>query len=126
MWWGIAAAAVLGWLVWAERRRELFYVSFRDGKLLLVRGRIPQALFNDFAEALRRQNIDRASVKAVRRPHAMELHIGGWLDDFQAQRLRNIFRLYPQSNLTAAPVLTQRTMGQLLGIAWLAWLLDSR
>jgi hypothetical protein len=42
------------------------------------------------------------------------------------QRIRNIFRLYPLSNLRAAPAVSQPTLGQLLGIAWLAWLLDRR
>src|SRR5689334_3288649 len=113
----IAAVALAAWL-WSERKRELFFLSFRDGKLLVVRGRVPQALLNDFSDALRRQQVTRASIKAVRRPTGAQLSVGGEIDDFQAQRLRNLFRVYPVSNLSAAPAMNDRTVGQVLGIAW--------
>jgi hypothetical protein len=124
MWVAVAAAVVLGAWLWSERKRELFFLSFRSGKLLVIRGRVPQALLNDFSDALRRQQITRATLKAMRRPTGAQLSVGGEIDDFQAQRLRNLFRVYPLSNLSAAPAANDRTVGQVLGIAWLAWMLD--
>jgi hypothetical protein len=126
MLWVIVALVVLFAWIWAERSRELFCIDFRAGKMLLVRGRIPPTLAHDFLDALKRQDISRATLRAFRRPDGAELVVSGAVDDFQAQRLRNIFRLYPISNLTAAPVMKQRTVGQILGITWLAWLLSDR
>ena len=38
--------------------------------------------------------------------------------------MRNTFMLYPASQLRQAPAIQQPTLGQLSGIAWLAWMLD--
>jgi hypothetical protein len=40
--------------------------------------------------------------------------------------MRNVFALYPASQLRQAPAIAQPTLGQLMGVAWLAWLLDRR
>jgi hypothetical protein len=40
--------------------------------------------------------------------------------------MRNIFALYPLSQLRHAPAIARPTLGQLAGVAWLAWLLDRR
>lgn len=104
------------------RGRTLFKLSVRGGKVLLVSGRISPGLLSDFRDAISRQSVRRATIRAVREAGGAQLRISG-MDDFAAQRLRNIFRLYPMSKLTAAPLDADRTLGQLLGIEWLAWLL---
>ena len=98
-------------------------LSVRDGKVLLVRGRIPGTLFQDLSDAVK--GVKRATIAAVREPGGAQLRVSG-IDDFTAQRLRNIFRIYPVSRLSAAPIDTDHTFGQLLGIAWLAWIFDRR
>jgi hypothetical protein len=115
---------LLGLLWWAQRARELFLVSVRDGHLLVVRGRIPAALLNDFRDALGRSQARRATVRALREPNGAQLVTRG-LDDWTEQRLRNIFRVYPISNLRTAPVMERRSLGQVLGWVWLAWLMSS-
>jgi uncharacterized protein DUF3634 len=123
----LAAAAIVlvAFLWWAQRSRELFLVSFRDGRALVVRGRIPGALLSDFKDALSRAQVKRATVRGLREDHGSQLRMSG-VDEWTEQRLRNIFRVYPVSNLRAATVDRQRTFGQVLGVAWLAWMLEKR
>lgn len=123
LWIVIGAAVVLGY-VWLSRASELFYVSVRDGKALLVRGRIPQGLLNEFEDVVQRAQIRRGVIRALRGEAGGQLYASGDIDDFVEQRLRNIFRIYPVSQLRAAPRVRQPTLGQLLGIAWLAWMFD--
>jgi len=121
------ALVVLGVVVvvlWLRRQRELFCLSVRDGHLLLVRGRIPPGLCGDFREAVSgRPVVRRATIKAYRGEHGAELSVSGDIADGRTQRLRNIFSIYPLSRLRAAPPPDQRSVGQMLGIAWLAWIL---
>ncbi|MBX5480871.1 MAG: DUF3634 family protein [Myxococcaceae bacterium] len=118
----LGAILIISWLV--SRAGELFFVSICDGRVLVVRGRIPQGLLNDFADVVRKPPVRRGSIRAVKTIQGGQLIARG-VDEFREQRLRNIFRLYPLSNLRAQPPgPDRRTLGQLLGIAWLAWLLD--
>jgi hypothetical protein len=38
------------------------------------------------------------------------------------QRLRNVFGIHPVQKLRAAPPIRAKNLGQVLGIAWLAWM----
>ena len=68
--------------------------------------------------------VARATIRAVRGNHGARLLCGGAIDEGRAQRLRNVFGIYPIARLQAAAPIRQPTLGQWLGIAWLAWLLD--
>jgi hypothetical protein len=68
--------------------------------------------------------VARATIRAYRDQSGASLSLSGFADGGQEQRLRNVFHTYPMSNLRAAPQARQRTWGQVLGIIWLAWLLD--
>ena len=46
------------------------------------------------------------------------------VDEGTEQRLRNVFRLFPIAQLRNAPPIAQPSIGQLLGIAWLAWFFE--
>jgi hypothetical protein len=70
--------------------------------------------------------VRRATIRAEKQEHGARLSVSGDIDEGREQRLRNIFRLYPLSNLRAAPAVAQPTLGQVLGIAWLAWWLNRR
>jgi hypothetical protein len=69
--------------------------------------------------------VRRATIRAVKQEQGARIVASG-LDEGREQRLRNIFRLYPISNLRAAPVVAKPSLGQVLGIAWLAWLFHRR
>jgi hypothetical protein len=118
----VLVAAVIAFLIWVARQAELFCLSIRDGKILLVRGRIPGGLLSDFADAVR--DVKRGTIRGMRGDGGAELAVSGAIDDRRAQRLRNIFAIYPTSRLRAAPPAAQRSFGQLVGVVWLAWLFE--
>jgi hypothetical protein len=109
--------------LWVARAGELFLVSLRNGQVLLVRGRVPQGLLGDFREVVARPPVMRATIRAVRAAEGARLLVLGDIDAGRHQRLRNTFALRPVSALRAAPVADDRSIGQVLGIVWLAWLL---
>lgn len=99
----LAVAAVLA-LWWLTRTGELFCVSIRDGRALVVRGRVP----------------------TLETESGGRLVFSGDIDEGRRQRMRNVFALHPTSQLRQAPAIQQPTVGQLAGVAWLAWLFDRR
>ena len=120
----LAVAIVVAiWLF--TRTGELFVVSVRNGVVLLVRGRIPNGMMADFAEVVRRPPIRRGTIRAIKTEHGSRLSFSG-IDESREQRMRNIFALYPASQLRHAPAIKRPTLGQLAGIAWLAWFFDRR
>jgi hypothetical protein len=120
----IVVAPIIIW--WMGRLNELFFVSVRDGKLLIVRGRVPIALLQDFDEAVNRPTIARGSIRAFKTPTGSQLRCGGQIGEGREQRMRNAFMLYPAAQLRSAPVSVKPTFGQVVGVAWLAWMLDRR
>ncbi len=119
---GVLAVVAVIWLL-GTRANELFCLSVRDGRVLVVRGRVPAGLLADLKDALK--DTRRATVRAHKTPQGARLSTSG-VDEFHEQRLRNIFHVYPQSRLAAAEPLNRKNLGQLLGIAWLAWLFVGR
>jgi Protein of unknown function (DUF3634) len=119
----LAVGAVLA-LWWFTRQSELFCLSVREGKTVVVRGRITTALRTDIADVMRSREIRRAIIKGYRGEHGGSLGFSGEIDEGTQQRLRNIFALYPASSLRNAPAIAKPTLGQLLGIAWLAHFFD--
>lgn len=117
---------VLALLLWTRNLNELFLVSVREGRALVVRGRIPAGLLSDIEDISRRPRVARGSLRAYKSEGSAQLTISGAFDPNQAQRLRNTFSLYPVARLRAAPRIGRPTLGQILGIAWLAWLFDRR
>jgi hypothetical protein len=119
----IVVAVVVG-LWWFTRTSELFYISVRDGKTLLVRGRVPVSLHQELKEIVSNPVVRRGRIRAFKTERGGELVCGGDIDDGREQRMRNTFMLYPASQLRHAPAIRQPTLGQLSGIAWLAWLFE--
>src|SRR5258706_11997553 len=105
-------------LWWLSRQAELFHISVRGGKLLLVRGRIPQGLLNDLKRVL--AHTERGTLRAHKHQGGARLSCSGEIDDGTQQQLRNVFGLYPVAKLRHAPLIERPTLGQLLGVAWLA------
>src|SRR5215831_5244879 len=123
MHWLILAGVVLVlYLAW--RSGEIFCVSVRNGRALVIRGRVPPPLLRAIREIIAsRPEVARATIRAVRGQHGARL-TGRGVDEGRLQRLRNAFGLYPTSKLRAAPPIARPTLGQVLGIAWLAWMFD--
>ena len=121
--WIVLVLVGLGvaWLV-LERMREIFCVSIRDGRCLVVRGRVSASLLAGIADVAQRSGVRRGTVRAMKGEHHARLAFHG-IDDGTAQRLRNVFGHHPVQKLRAAPAMTKRNLGQMLGVAWLAWLL---
>ena len=119
----LIAFIVLAVVWWAWRSRDIFCISVRRGRLLLVRGNLPQGLLNDFAEVVRDAGLQQATIRAVAQSDSARLIVQGPVGDGPAQRLRNVFGLCPVAKIRASRVRRQRNLGQLLGIVWLAWLL---
>lgn len=126
MFLALGVLVALGLYLWSLRVNELFCVSVRNGRVLVVRGRVPAGLLSDIRDVVSRPVVSRGTVRATKQEHGARLVVSGAIDEGREQRLRNIFRLYPVSNLRAAPSIAKPTLGQLLGIAWLAWILDRR
>lgn len=118
----LVAVALLFGVWWLTRAGELFLLSVRDGRVLVVRGRAPAGFVREAREVVR--GVRRASIHAMKEEHGARLSFSGDLGEAREQRLRNIFALYPASKLRHAPAIARPTFGQILGIAWLAWLLD--
>lgn len=123
--WIVIAFVGVGAWWFLTRTNELFCISVRDGRLLVVRGRVPIALMHDIEDVVRRARIQRATIRAVSTQSHARLVTSG-LDEAVSQRLRNVFGYHPIQRLRAAPLPGQRNLGQLLGIAWLAWLFVGR
>lgn len=117
----IAVLAVLG-LWWFTRSRELFVLAVRKGKVLVVRGRVPPGLLRDFRDILANTGYS-GTIKAIAQEERARLVATGEVAQLQ-QRLRNTFGLRPVAQLRHAPAIARPNLGQLVGIAWLAWLLE--
>lgn len=117
--YGIAFVIAL-YLALAVRATEIFFLSVRDGRVLLVRGRIPATLLAELAEVVSRAGVARGSIRAVRQGGAATLKLGG-MDEFVAQRLRNVFGTRSGTELRLTQPPADRNLGQRLGWAWLAW-----
>lgn len=125
----VGAILILGFvavvLIWIGRANEVAMVSVRDGRVLLVRGRLPPSLLNGIADVVRRARIERATIRIVKERGGARLLSRG-LDDGLEQRLRNTLGTHPWRALASAPPQSGRNFGQWLGIAWLAWMLLPR
>lgn len=118
----LAVAAVIG-LWFFTRTRQLFYVSVRDGHAILVHGRVPPTLLGDMKRILAKPPVARGWVKALKTERGGRLVFSG-IDEGRQQRLRNIFAFSTLSQLRNSPMIERPTICQLLGIAWLARLLE--
>jgi hypothetical protein len=119
----LAVLAVIG-LWWFTRMGELFYVSVRNGKCLVVRGRVPTSMLQELAEAVKKPLVKRGAIRAWKTESGGQLRCSGDIDEGREQRMRNTFMLYPMSKMRQAPAISKPTLGQLSGIAWIAWMFE--
>ncbi len=79
-------------------------------------------LRHDLEDIFEREGTRTATVRAVDAAGSVRLETKG-ADERVAQRCRNVFGTYSIQSLRAAPRQSSRNLGQLLGLAWLAWML---
>jgi hypothetical protein len=103
-----------------RRATELFCLSVRGGEVLLVRGRIHASLLDDLRDVARRDRVASGTLRALRSGGDVRLEVRG-VREGTAQRFRNVFGLTSKRALRSAPPPSRRNLGQMLGIAWLAW-----
>ncbi len=96
----VGAAALAALLLAARRWNELFRLRLRGGRLELVRGRLPPALFTELREVLARAGARDAVVRAVVASGAARVLASGLGED-DVQRLRNVVGRFPLAQLRA-------------------------
>jgi hypothetical protein len=89
----VLAAALAAVLSLWPRDDEVFRVGIRAGRARVLRGRVPAALLEAFADIARDARVRRADVRAVRTGSGPRLVVTG-VDDRVAQRFRNAFGLH--------------------------------
>ena len=122
MWIPIVLGLLLlvGYLLWM-RKQELFRISIRDGKQTVTRGYVPTGLLSDFGAAVR--GVGQGEVRAHKGEGGARLSFSGQIDVGVAQRLRNIFGLYPTARLRAPHIDKRRAVSDAFNLAWLISLL---
>jgi len=105
------------------RSQELFRISIRGGKQTVTRGYVPVGLLNDFGAAVR--GVTRGEVRAHKAQGGARLSFGGDVDAGVAQRLRNMFGLYPLARLRAPHIDKRQTVSDAFTLAWLISFLRS-
>lgn len=86
------------------RANELFCLRMREGRLRIVRGRLPQKLLNDISDILRRPApADEVVVRVVIEDRAPRVYVQGELSDAQKQQLRNTVSMWPVVKIRNAP-----------------------
>lgn len=119
----LLALVMATFLFWVRRQGELFHVSIRRGTLLVVRGRVPQGLLADFRPLLTR--VQRGSITVQKTSTGGRLSTSQ-LDEATTQKLRNLLGIRSHAQLLGALPIRNPTLGQRLGITWLAWLTQRR
>ncbi len=116
----VLGAFAVGYLV-LSRMNELFFVSVREGKALVVRGHVPPKLWRELVEVVRRDRVEHGSVRAVKADGRVRLLFSG-IGEHTGQRLRNSLGSAGLASMRVHQVRGPRNLGQILGISWLAWL----
>lgn len=118
---GVLAVVALFVLI-SRHANEVFCLSVRRGRGLLIRGRIPGGLQVELLEVLRRAGVHDAVLRAVREGGRARLQASGeGVNEAVLQRLRNVFGTRLWRDLKLGPPPRHRNLGQRLGWTWLAW-----
>jgi hypothetical protein len=116
----IGGLLLLGYWLWL-RSQELFRIEIRGGKQTVTRGYVPTGLLNDFGAALR--GVQNGKIHAHKGQGGARLSFSGDVDAGAAQRLRNIFGLYPVARLRAPHIDKRAAVSDAFTVAWFVSLL---
>ena len=123
----VAAIAVVV-LVVLSRANEIFCVSIRGGRCIVVRGHVSPALWRELTAVVRMARVQRGTVRGVKDGGRARIVTEG-IDEGTTQRLRNALGSTGFANAKASAPSNKsgsRNLGQILGVAWLAWLFMGR
>jgi hypothetical protein len=112
----IGGLLLLGYGLWV-RAQLLFRIQIRDGKQTVTRGHVPMGLLDDFGAAVR--SVKEGEVRAHKADGGARHSFGGDVDPGVAQRLRNIFGLYPVARLRTPPIDKRKAVSDAFTLAWL-------
>jgi Protein of unknown function (DUF3634) len=84
-----------------RRANELFALGVRAGKLVLLRGRVPQSLFAELAEIVARQGLDAAEIRVVSESGMPRLFVKGVSNVALEQAARNVLGRFNVSQIRA-------------------------
>jgi hypothetical protein len=97
----IAALAALG--IALLRANELFCLRLAEGRVRVVRGRIPQGLLDDVADVLRRPPLVAGTLRGVSEGGRAVIRTTAPISDAQRQQLRNVLAQWPVPRIRNAP-----------------------
>ena len=118
----LACSIVAGaFLFFSWRTLTIFHLSVRGREVLVVRGRIPPPLLDEIREIARIKRTLRGTIRAVKDGGLARIACSGGIDPDTEQRLRNVLGRFPIAKLRSARPIANPTLGQRLGIEWLAW-----
>lgn len=123
--YALLAMSIVVALWWFTRTSALFRLDVASGTITRIRGRVPNGLVGEFRRIVRAANVRHGVIRVEKTERGGRLTTSGGIDAGTEQRLRNVFGLYPASQLRHAPVIGKPTFGQLVGAAWLGTLIGS-
>lgn len=99
----LAALVIALPLLLLRRVNELFVLRSHDGKVRIVRGRIPQRLLDDIADILESATSTSAEIRALSEAGMVRLVTRGSLSPMHEQRIRNVLGSWTVSQIRNAP-----------------------
>lgn len=84
-----------------SRASNLFEIEVRNGRARHVSGRLPQRLFNDIDEIVRRPAIEQCRIRCIGEGGSPRVVVRGKISDEQLQRLRNVVGKYQVGQIRA-------------------------
>ncbi|MEO6603296.1 MAG: DUF3634 family protein [Polyangiaceae bacterium] len=101
IWLGLPCLMLLAFGYALRRANELFALSARAGKLELLRGRLPPALFSELADIALRERLDNIEIRVLSESGSPRLMLRGEPNPAIEQSLRNVLGRYPVSQIRA-------------------------
>ncbi len=100
---GLAVVLVIGLLLAARNATVLFVVRIRAGKIVHVRGRVPQGLLSDLADVVKERPVSDAVIRARVEGGLVAVYDKGDLSPQERQRLRNVVGCWPLAKIRSSP-----------------------
>jgi len=94
IWLAVVCCVLLAFGYALRRERELFALSTEHGKLTVLRGRLPQALFSALSEIVAREHLDRVELRVISESGAPRLRVRGTAGAGLEQAARNVLGKY--------------------------------
>ena len=110
--------AVVVYFAW-DRSNVLFRIDVVDGDVRITSGHPPIRFVQTLREVVRSSQTKTATIRGHKAADGATLRCSG-LDEGQVQRLRNVYRMLPQSAFRSgeAPV-NERNFWKLFNLVWL-------